>query len=509
MNLAGLVMRAARFWGEAEAVTDGVRSLSFLDIDDRSSRVAHLLSDLGAAASDRVAILIGNRLEWYDIYFGIYKAGLIAVGLDPRHSPAAQVFQIEDSQARILICATEYFDAIGRQLPGSVERVILVGDGGEYDDMLSRASKEWPTLNVAESHPAELKYTSGTEGRPKGVLHTHRARMAATQCMLPYLALQEDDVALLVGPLLRGSGALAYMCLASGARQVVRPAFRAPEVLELIKRYSVTTTMLVPTMLYMLLDEMGNGARQETPSLRTVLYASAPIAPARLEESLEYLGPVLMQSYGSTEAKGGLTFLAKRDHVAGSARLYSCGRSSLLAELRIVDESGQQVPPDEVGELVVKGPALFREYWRLPEVTSEAFTEDGWYKSGDIARMDERGYIYLMDRRRDMIVSGGINVFPIDVERALMAHSAVAEAAVFGVPHPRWGESVTAVVRLRTGMDAQAEELRNWLVFRLASYQVPKTIHLTKEDLPKNASGKVMRREIREPYWRGAARQIS
>jgi acyl-CoA synthetase (AMP-forming)/AMP-acid ligase II len=181
----------------------------------------------------------------------------------------------------------------------------------------------------------------------------------------------------------------------------------------------------------------------------------------------------------------------------------------LLAELRIVDESGQQVPPDEVGELIVKGPALFREYWRLPEVTSEAFTEDGWYRSGDIARMDERGYIYLMDRRRDMIVSGGINVFPIDVERALMAHSAVAEAAVFGVPHQRWGESVTAVVRLRTGMDARAEELRNWLVSRLASYQVPKTIHLTEEDLPKNASGKVMRREIREPYWRGAARQIS
>jgi acyl-CoA synthetase (AMP-forming)/AMP-acid ligase II len=509
VNIASLVTRAARFWGARPAVTDGSRARSFAEIEDRSSRLADAFTRAGLRPGDRVAFLIGNRLEWYDLVFGAFKAGLVTVGLDPRHAVAALAFQIEDAQARVLVCDPDLMHALAPLVPTCVERVVALGPGGDFDALVDAGSSSFHALDVPDDHPAEMKYTSGTEGEPKGVVHSHRARMMSTLAMLPHVGLREDDMVMIVASILRGSGALAHMCLATGATQVLRPRFDAAEFVELLPVFGVTASQVVPTMLYSILDELRASAKPAA-TLRTLIYAAAPIAPARLDQCLEALGPVLIQSYGSTETKGGLTFLDKDDHLPGDGRLYSCGRPSLLAELEVRDESGAPTAPGEVGELHVKGPSLFREYWKRPAQTAAAFTPDGWYRTGDIARIDDGGYVYLLDRKREMIVTGGINVFPSDVERALLGHPAVAEAAVFGAPDDHWGEKVTAVVRLRPGAAGVAgDDLRVWLRSRLAGHEVPKAFDFWDEELPKNASGKIQRRDIRDRYWPGAGRRVS
>jgi acyl-CoA synthetase (AMP-forming)/AMP-acid ligase II len=265
--------------------------------------------------------------------------------------------------------------------------------------------------------------------------------------------------------------------------------------------------MLVPTMIYLLLDLIeGHGA--DASSLRTVVYGAAPMAPQRLERCLDMLGPVFMQSYGMSEVLGGMTFLPKDEHLPGDERLASCGRPSLVGELMIADDDGREVPAGEVGEIVMRGPSMLTEYHGQPEATAAAFTPTGWFKSNDMAYMDDRGYVFIVDRKADMIVSGGFNVYPAEVEHVLMAHPAVNEVAVIAVPDDTWGEAVKAVVRRRDGADVTAEELTGWARERLAGYKLPKSVDFVADELPKNPTGKLLRRAVREPYWEGRDRNV-
>jgi acyl-CoA synthetase (AMP-forming)/AMP-acid ligase II len=259
----------------------------------------------------------------------------------------------------------------------------------------------------------------------------------------------------------------------------------------------------------LLLDQIGDHLPKDLSTLRTIRYAGSPISATRLEQCLDVFGPVFLQSYGNTEAKGGLTFLSKRDHLQGGKVLASCGRPSLLAELRILDADGRPCGFNEPGELTIRGPSVFKEYWRQPEATAAAFTEDGWYRSGDIAKIDDRGYVYLLDRKEDMIVTGGLNVYPNEIEQVLMSHELIAEGAVFGVPDSKWGESVSAIIRIREGSQLPESAIKAWLRTRLPAHQIPKNIEVVNYDLPRNASGKVLRRAVREPYWQDKDRQIN
>lgn len=503
MNLAHLIDRAARFWPERDAITDGIRTMSFRDIDRRSDRLAGALLARGLTPGDRVATLMSNRLEWYDVTFGLAKAGLISAVLDPRHSPTEKAHQIADSGAKVLLTSEEDLNLLDTVDLSSIGDVIVTGD--QYARMLDHAEPA-RMADVADDHPIDLKYTSGTTGAAKGVLHTHGSRYAGLKGMLVDLHGRPDDVLLVSGPLQRGSGAMALMFFATGALQVIRPGFDVDDVLETIQKYRITTSLLVPTMIYKLLERIDDSV--DTSSLRTVHYAASPMAPDRIEQCLVRFGQVFVQSYGSTEAMGGMTMLDRTDHIPDAPRLASCGRESVTGEVRVGDEDGRLMPPNEVGEILARGPSLFTRYWNQEDATRAAFTPGGWFRTGDIGRTDEDGFIYLLDRKSDKIISGGINIYPNEIEHVLFSHPAVDEAVVFGAPDSTWGEAVTAVVRLKIGATAGTEEMRDWVRARLAAYQVPKRVDFVTEELPKGATGKMLRRVVREKYWVGHDRQI-
>jgi acyl-CoA synthetase (AMP-forming)/AMP-acid ligase II len=506
MNLGSLISRSSRYWGDDRiAVVDGDRQATFGDLDRRSAQFAGLLARLGVAPGDRVALLVANSLEWFDATMGCLRAGAVRTFVNPRHSPAEIAYQIEDSGAEVVVVSAELAPLLsGTELPGVREVVEL---GPVYEGLLAAEDPNRPPIDVPDDHPAEIRYTSGTTGRPKGAVHSHQSWRTVSTGSMYYLGLQDDDVLLHVGPMSHASGGLALPMIAAGARQVVHRGFDPVEMVEAIPRHGITTLMMVPTMIYMLLGLMAE-RELDTSSLRSVQYGAAPMSPQRLEQCLQIVGPIFLQGYGMSEVLGGMTFLMKDEHIPGDPRLASCGRPSLLGELIVADEEGREVPAGEQGEILMRGPTRMIEYWGRPEATAAALAPGGWFRSGDVARMDERGYVYIVDRKADMIVSGGFNVYPVEVEHALMAHPAVEEVAVISVPDPTWGEAVKAVVRLRPEQSVDQAALLDFLRPQLAGYKIPKSVDFVDAELPKNPTGKLLRRLVREPYWQAESRRV-
>ncbi|MCZ7528786.1 MAG: long-chain fatty acid--CoA ligase [Acidimicrobiia bacterium] len=505
MNLATLVTRAACWFGNRPAVIDGGRTMSFRELEERSNQFAHVMAGLGCRPGERVAVLLGNRLEWFDVTFGLLKAGLVRTYVNPRSAPPEIAHQLADSGARTVIVSDEFEGLLEATDLGAVEHVIRTG--GEYDALLEAAAASAPGLDLGPDTLAALQYSSGTTGRPKGVMQTHGNWLAMTSGALIDIGVGPDDVLLHVGPMSHASGGFAYPFLYRGGTQVVYSGFDPVELLEAIPRHRVTTLLLVPTMIYALLEVLGRHP-VDTSTLRTVLYGGSPIAPGKLEQCLEVLGPVFQQTYGMTEALGGDTFLHKHEHVPGSRRLASAGRPSFPVELTVADEQGHELPPGEVGEVVTRGPHVMAGYWNRPEASAEVFTPGGWFRTSDLGYLDEEGYLFIVDRKADMIVSGGFNVYPREVEDVLLAHPGIAEAAVVSTPDERWGESVRAVVRVQEGAGVTGEELDEWCRGQLAAFKVPRGYDFAAEPLPKNPNGKVLRRLIREPYWAGRERRV-
>ena len=505
MNLGDVLTRAARWYGDKTAVVDGDRSVSFRELDERANRLGQALLTSGLERGDRVGVLLGNRLEWFDVTFGLLKAGLVRTYLNPRLAPPEITYQLADAGASALVVSEEVAPLVDGADLGPVQHVIRTGE--EYEAMLGAASPEAPTVDLQADDLAALMYSSGTTGRPKGVMQTHGNWLAMTTGALIDIGLVADDVLLHVGPMSHASGGFTYPFLYRGATQVIHRGFDPIEMLEAIPRYGITTLLLVPTMIYMLLEIL-EAHPVDTSSLRTVLYGGSPMAPAKLEACLARFGPVFQQSYGMTEALGGDTFLRKEEHVPASARLASAGRPAFNVELRVADDDGRDVPTGETGEVVVRGGHVMAGYWNRPEATAEVVTSDGWFRTSDMGYLDDEGYLFIVDRKADMIVSGGFNVYPREVEDVLLAHAAVAEAAVVAVPDERWGESVKAVVRPMPDMSVTEAELDEWCRERLAKFKVPRSYDVVAEDLPKNPNGKVLRRLVREPYWAGHDRRV-
>jgi len=505
MNLGGYVSRSARFYGGRTAVVDGDRQFTFEDIERRSNQFAGIMERSGIQQGDRVALLIGNGVEWFDATIGLLKAGAVRTYINQRHTPSEIAYQIVDSGARAIVVSDESRALLDGVDLSEVCEVIEIGS--EYESMLSRQDANRRPVEVDDEHLAEIRYTSGTTGRPKGALHTHASWRNLTALSIGLFEFDEETVMLHVGPMSHASGGNSLPALLAGSRQVIHRGFDPVEMVEAIPKHGITTMMLVPTMIYMLLDLMADREIDST-SLRTIVYGAAPMSPAKLERCLELVGPIFLQSYGMSEVLGGMTLLPKKDHVSGDARLASCGRPTSVGEVIVVNDEGHEVPPGELGEIWMRGPTRLVQYWNRPEATAEAIAPGGWFKTGDIARTDERGYLYIVDRKADMIVSGGFNVYPAEVEHILMEHPAVQEAAVVSVPDETWGEAVKAVVRLRDGQDLDSEQLIAWARARLSGYKLPKTVDVWTDELPKNATGKLLRRQIREPYWIGYDRSV-
>lgn len=459
--------------------------LTFAEVSDRAARLAGLLTQRGIGPGRRVALLALNDLEYLEIRVGVQRAGAILVPLNYRLSDAELTGILADADVDLLI--------VGRGLEGLPAPWVLKLGDGTYEAAIADAPAQPVPAGFDPEAIAQLAYTSGTTARPKGVMLSNRSVHAGTVAMGHELGSTSDATFLVCAPLFHVGSEVPFSCTMLGATLVQVPKFDVEAVLAALDRTQATHCQMVPTMIRMVLDAWGD---RGVSSLRRILYGAAPMPPALLREALEVLGCEFVNGYGSTEAMG-ISFLTPAEH--DPRLLASVGRSSMLSRAIVADEDGAEVPAGEVGEVLARGPSLMSGYWRNPEATAEAL-RGGWMHTGDMAYRDADGYLYLVDRRNDKIVTGGENVFPSEVEHVLTQHPSVAEAAVVGVADPLWGEAVAAVVVARDGTTPDPEALLAHCRASLAGYKVPKLLRVDAEPLPRTATGKLLRRELRRTW---------
>jgi acyl-CoA synthetase (AMP-forming)/AMP-acid ligase II len=490
--ISDLVHRAAWRFGDAPAIVEGERTLTFTELDTRSNRLANALVDLGLRPGDRVATLLPNCIEHLLAYCALPRAGLVRVSLNARDSAETHAFKIDDSGARALI------GDLAAPAP-SVEFHLSLEQVDEFSASGRNTLCDVPTGRDA---PYRLGYTGGTTGRPKGVILTDRVLQTQLYNMLTehIPGIRPGDVMLHTAPMSHASGSYFLPNLVCGGVNVILARYRPTEFLEQLERTRARRTFLVPTMMAALLEEP-NIDDVDASDLRQLCYAASPIAPSVVERCQRVFGEVLCQTYGQTEAPMTITLLRPDEHrLVGSA-----GRPYLTSRVRIVDEENTEVSAGAIGEIVVRGPVVAAGYWNRGEDNDETF-RDGWLHTRDIGYQDDGGYVYLLDRRNDVIISGGFNIYPREVEDALTAHPAIGEAVVVSIADDRWGEIVQAVVTLHSPLSVTA--LDEYMKAKVAGYKRPRGYHVW-ESLPKSAAGKLMRRTVRDQLRADSAARTS
>ncbi len=493
MDATEPLRRAARRWPDREAVCAGARTITFGDLERRVNGLARLLGALGIGRGDRVATSLPDSLAHVVAELAVLRAGAVWVGINRRLAPPEVDFMLEHSGARVLL--TDAAGAAGATSTTVEAMLDVSGDDPEVERRIAAGRDAPPAITVSEEDVGRLRYTSGTTGRPKAAVLTHASALTSLRTLLAELhELGPDDVVAHVAPLTHASQALLAPAIWRGARTVVCPGFDPAELRATIARERVTTIFLVPTMIAALLDEPG-GAPDAFASLRTIVYGAAPIPADLLARALDRFGPILLQVYGLSECPFPITTLRKADHL-DHARRGTCGQPTAMSEVRVLAPDGTMLAPGEVGQIAVRGPQRMREYWRDPEATAAALV-DGWLRSGDVGVVDEAGFLTLVDRSDDVIITGGFNVYPREVELVLEAHPAVVEAGVAAVPHARWGQGVGAWVVRRPGASVLEGELVDFCRERLAGYKKPVRVAFV-DALPRNSTGKLLRRALRE-----------
>jgi len=513
-TLKELLNRNAQTYSDKTAFIFEDKRYTFKQVNQRVNSLINALASMGVRKGDRVAILAYNCPQYYEV-FNIAKAGRICVPLNYRSVGRELVYLINNSEANTLILEKEFVNTIlpiRHELVGVKNFICLdaaVENMASYEQLISSFPPDEPVDEVETDDPCTLFYTSGTTGRPKGAIHTHRSMIA--EIRVPHRDLSSNDIALCVMPFFHVGGSAAYLfpAFAYGATIVIHKKFDDTLVLETIAREKVTYTCLVPAMIIRLLEHPDLD-KYDLSSLRTIAYTGAPIPFEALRRGVEHFGKIFFQLLGQTETLN-LTVLKKEDHnIEGTAkeikRLESVGKPPAEGEVRIVGEQGHDVPVGEVGEIIARSDRMMKGYWKLPKETAEIM-KGGWLHTGDMGIMDEDGYIYIVDRKKDMIISGGENIYSREVEEVLYTHPAVQEAAVVGVPDEKWGESVKAVIVLRKGMTATEDEMIDFCKERLASYKKPKSVEFW-DSLPMTGSGKIMKNEIRDRYWKGYEKKV-
>jgi long-chain acyl-CoA synthetase len=513
-TLKELLNKNAQIYSDKTAFIFENKRYTFNQVNQRVNSLINALASMGVRKGDRVAMLAYNCSQYFEV-FNTAKAGMICVPLNYRAVGRELVYLINNSEANTLILEKEFVNTIIpiRHELGGVKNFICLDAAVEnmasYEQLISSSPPDEPVDEVEADDPAILFYTSGTTGRPKGALHTHKSLLAEAAAVSQNFT--SDDIALCVMPFFHVAGSAVYLfpAFASGATIVIHKKFDEVEILNTIEREKVTYICLVPTMIIRLLEHPDLD-KHDLSSLRTIAYTGAPMPFEALRRGVERFGKIFVQLLGQTETLN-LTILNKEDHnIEGSAketrRLESVGKPPRAGEVRIIDEQGHNVPVGEVGEIVACSARMRKEYWKLPKETAEIMG-DGWLHTGDMGRMDEDGYIYIVDRKKDMIISGGENIYSREVEEVLYTHPAVQEAAVVGVPDEKWGESVKAVIVLREGMTAIEDEIIDFCKEHLASYKKPKSVEFW-DSLPTTGSGKIKKNEIRDRYWKGYEKKV-
>ena len=510
MLVTELIRRGALWHGDRTAILFGEQSLTFREVDRLSSRIANwLISGLGLGKGSPIALLLDNGLNSVPCDFACTKAGLVRTPLNGRLAAAEHVRMLEATAGGTLIYGpsqAERAAELKAELPHLA--VFGLGDrevGPDLLELAAQASDCDPRVHYEPDDVLLALFTSGTTGTLKAAQHSHATYSAVVHNVLTNLIdPKPGEVMLHAASMIHASGCFVLPYWLRGGTAAILPGFSPPAYVEAIERWRPTALNLVPTMLQMLF-QLPAIEEADFGSVETILYGASPMPRPVLEKGLDLWGPVFVQYYGQTEAPLAICALAKADHVGASAeRLLSCGRPAVECEIRLVDEAGEDVAGGDPGEIVLRAPFAMKGY---TDPALEAFLPGGWLRTRDVGRFDAEGYLTLVDRTSDMIVTGGYNVYPREIEDVLAGHPAVAQVAVVGLPDDQWGECVTAFAVLHEGRNAEAGELIAFARDRLAAYKSPKSVRFVPS-IPLSPVGKPLRRALREPFWQGRERRI-
>lgn len=510
--IRNLLIGAFDKYADQPAVTFAGETWSYADVASGANRLAQALIADGIAPGERVAVMTSNCPEFAVAGQGIYRAGAAQIPTNDVLSDEERLHILRDSNAKIAIATRSQVGPALQVLreDGELRRVILVDDDGElpdgaerWSDVLAAYDDVLPEVEVHEDTIALIPYTGGTTGLPKGVLHTQRTVATALISHAIEMELASDDAILATSPLPHAVGFLMLAGFLKGNRTFIEPGFDIDDILDRIENDGASVTFMVPTMIYRLLDRIKTEPRDLT-NLRTVIYGAAPITSERLSQGMELLGPVFVQLYGQTECPNWITRLTRDHHKATADHpelLGSCGQPCAMTEVRIVDADDNELPRGEVGEITARSPYQTVGYHNRDEATAKTL-RGGWLHTGDVGYQDERGFVYLVDRKNDMIISGGMNVYSTAVENAVAAQPGVSQVAVVGVEHADWGEAVVAYVVPEPGQQVDERTVIDGVRRSLARYEVPKRV-VSTDELPVTSVGKIDKKRLRAawPGW--------
>lgn len=503
-------LRFAEFEGE---------SITYGQANARANQMASAMHSASLGVGDRFAYLSKNSIDFVTMYFAASKVGAVPVPLNYRLAPREWLYIIDDAGAQVLLAQSEFtagLDTVASEMEKVRLKVVL--DGAEtpgwrqFEEWIGDQPDQNLALDIKESDLLYQMYTSGTTGLPKGAMISQHA----IDCNLTMLAtlvppVPGDWKVLVVAPMYHAAASVALMCgISRASTLVIHREFDPAGVVRCLAEENVAMAGLVPAMIQACLVAVPDIKSQSFPGLKYLLYGASPIAEETLREAIDVFACDFCQGFGMTETSALATGLSPADHVRALAGepglLLSAGRPVLGTEIKICDEDDNELPRGQVGEIAIRGPQLMEGYWHLDEATEKAL-KNGWMHTGDAAYMDQEGYIFIQDRIKDMIVCGGENVYPREVENALFEHSAIADAAVIGIPSEQWGEAIMAFLVLREGESVTADEMIEFCRERLAGFKIPRKIEVL-EEIPRNTSGKVLKKDLREPYWQGQERRV-
>ena len=501
----------ARQHAERTALIAGSRRISYGELDNRAKRVGNGLHALQLERQSRIAILCRNRHEFFEIWQGAAMAGHVLSPINAKLAAREIAFILNDSQARLLF-VDEAFHGLVQEISDELSAVQQIFTLDSHPKWLSYC--DWRGAQCAEELPPLLfpndtvvqMYTSGTTGFPKGVELGHASMLACVRSMMGLAAWPPGEVSLVTAPLFHTAGcAWAHCALQSGGAVVLLEELSPVAVLSAIENHRVNEALLVPALIRMVLDSP-QCANTDFSSLRRILYGASPIPVSILRQAMQVFACDLEQGYGLTESVGPVAMLRPQDH-DGGRKMQSCGKAVPGTVIHVVDSDGNECATGEVGEIIVFGPQLMKAYWNRPDDTRDAIRA-GWLHTGDAGYYDADGYLYIHDRLKDMIVSGGENIYPAEVEGVLAACSGIAEVAVIGIPDERWGEAVKALIIPQPGSQISARDISDYAHQHMARFKCPKSIDFV-ESIPRTASGKILKKVLREPYWAGLDRRVS
>jgi acyl-CoA synthetase (AMP-forming)/AMP-acid ligase II len=522
MDVKTLIVRAAREFPDNLALVYKNTRMTFRELNQTSNRLAQGIRALGIRKGDRVGMLLHNHVEFIQLDFALSKVGIVRVPLNIRLAPQDHEYMLTDSGANTLIFDESFTEIVEKLKPGltKVKHFIRVSEGLSradipntvaFEELSNNPSVEEPDLEIGEEDLHTLFYTSGTTGKPKGAMLTQKSwANVAINLALDYGPITRGDVILNTQPLSHGAGFFVLPFFIRGAANVLIPEVKPSIVFETIQQEKVTVLKLVPTVLY-LLTEAPEKTQYDLSSLHSIIYGGSPSAAPRLKDAIRFFGKKIVQLYGQAEAPMCISVLSKEDHhIDGPEedvkRLSSAGKPCLNVDVRVVDDNDRALPAGEVGEVAVRGYHIMKGYWNLPDATAEVM-RNGWIHTGDMGYFDDKGFLFLVDRKRDVIISGAFNIYPKEIEDVIAAHPKVKEAAVIGVPDEKWGEAVKAVVVPKAGEAVTEEEIIDHCRDRMAGFKKPKSVDVVDE-LPRNPYGKVLKTTLRERYWKGYDRRI-